>query len=54
MLGMCRNILDLCDSHLIRNASTAEAQVFYKKMKGDYYRYITEFTSTGEKEDASG
>ena len=54
LLKMCWDILDLCDNHLIWNASTAEAQVFYKKMKGDYYRYIAEFTTTGDKEDASG
>ena len=37
---------------MIKNATDAEGQVFYKKMKGDYYRYIAEFTKNSEKEDA--
>lgn len=54
LLHMCRDILDLLDNHLIKNASVPEAQVFYKKMKGDYYRYIAEFAKAADKEDAQG
>jgi len=32
----------LLDKHLIAKASNAESQVFYLKMKGDYYRYLAE------------
>jgi 14-3-3 protein epsilon len=35
----------LIDTQLIQKASNAEAKVFYHKMKGDYYRYISEFTT---------
>ena len=49
----CNEILNLIDSSLIPKASNAEAEVFYHKMKGDYYRYISEYT-TGEKRDKAG
>lgn len=37
----CSDILNLIDSQLIAKASNSEAKVFYYKMKGDYYRYIS-------------
>ncbi|EER10014.1 14-3-3 protein, putative [Perkinsus marinus ATCC 50983] len=45
---ICDAILDLLDKPLITHSQTGESKVFYYKMKGDYYRYIAEF-STGEK-----
>lgn len=44
----CEDILKLIDSYLVKNASGSEAKVFFHKMKGDYYRYISEF-ATGDK-----
>lgn len=41
---ICGDILDLIDTNLIPNASSSESKVFYYKMKGDYYRYIGEYT----------
>lgn len=35
----------LLDSYLITNATSAESKVFYLKMKGDYYRYLSEVAS---------
>uniref|UniRef100_A0A4W5JY27 Tyrosine 3-monooxygenase/tryptophan 5-monooxygenase activation protein beta n=1 Tax=Hucho hucho TaxID=62062 RepID=A0A4W5JY27_9TELE len=32
----------LLDKYLIANATAAESKVFYLKMKGDYYRYLSE------------
>jgi len=42
------DVLKVLDQHLIPNAQSDEATVFYYKMKGDYFRYMAEFT-TGEK-----
>jgi len=44
----CERMLSLIDKFLIKRANSSESKVFYLKMKGDYYRYIAEF-STGEK-----
>ncbi|KAJ7387668.1 hypothetical protein OS493_001006 [Desmophyllum pertusum] len=35
-------ILELLDNHLIPHAETDDSKVFFHKMKGDYYRYLTE------------
>lgn len=39
----------LLDKYLIAKASTAESKVFYKKMKGDYYRYKAEVAKASDK-----
>jgi len=44
----CNEILNLIDNQLLQKAPNAEAQVFYYKMKGDYFRYISEYTSGAE------
>jgi len=41
----CNDILQLIDNSLIPAAATPEEKVFYFKMKGDYYRYISEYAS---------
>lgn len=48
----CNEILNLIDSQLIAKAGNPEAVVFYYKMKGDYYRYISEYTSNEEHKKA--
>lgn len=35
----------LLEKYLIANASQAESKVFYLKMKGDYFRYLSEVAS---------
>jgi hypothetical protein len=45
---ICQDVLNLLDDPLIPNSKNPEARVFFLKMKGDYYRYLGEFTS-GEK-----
>merc|ERR1712139_414382 len=53
MGGICDTILGLLDGALIPAAKDAEAKVFYHKMKGDYFRYIAEFTGGDKKSDAA-
>lgn len=43
MLSSC--FQGLLDNFLISNATAAESKVFYLKMKGDYYRYLSEVAS---------
>ncbi|XP_029982469.1 14-3-3 protein beta/alpha-1 [Sphaeramia orbicularis] len=50
---ICHDVLRLLDEHLISTASPAESQVFYLKMKGDYYRYLAEVASGEGKEKAT-
>merc|ERR1712004_290454 len=39
---ICQDVLALLDNFLIAKASNAESKVFYLKMKGDYFRYLSE------------
>lgn len=50
---ICEDILKLLDDHLIKAATTSESKVFYFKMKGDYYRYISEFSGESSKKEAA-
>merc|ERR1712045_825315 len=42
---ICNDVLGLLDDFLIPKASNAESKVFYLKMKGDYFRYLSEVAS---------
>merc|ERR1712080_299444 len=44
---LCKDVLDLLDNHLLANSTSEESKVFFNKMKGDYHRYMAEY-STGE------
>jgi len=49
---ICQDILQLLNTKLIERAqSSAEASVFYKKMKADYYRYLAEFADSDKKKE---
>merc|ERR1719265_1580779 len=41
--SICKDILDLLESSLIKPDLESEPKVFYQKMKADYYRYLAEF-----------
>nr|CAB3267839.1 14-3-3 protein gamma-2-like [Phallusia mammillata] len=45
----CLEVIGLLDSILLPAAPNIESQVFYNKMKGDYYRYMAEINSVPEK-----
>ncbi|KAL4624046.1 14-3-3 protein zeta-like [Arapaima gigas] len=49
---ICNDVLELLSKYLIANATNAESQVFYLKMKGDYYRYLAE-VATGQDKKAT-
>ena len=46
---ICNEVLSLLDNLLIKTEISAESQVFYLKMKGDYCRYLAEIASTDDK-----
>uniref|UniRef100_A0A8D3CM60 Tyrosine 3-monooxygenase/tryptophan 5-monooxygenase activation protein, beta polypeptide a n=1 Tax=Scophthalmus maximus TaxID=52904 RepID=A0A8D3CM60_SCOMX len=46
---ICHDVLNLLDKFLIPNASQPESKVFYLKMKGDYFRYLSEVASGDSK-----
>ncbi|PAA46009.1 hypothetical protein BOX15_Mlig010039g1 [Macrostomum lignano] len=48
---VCKEVLNLLDDFLIKQASTPESKVFYYKMKGDYYRYLAEVATGDERKD---
>mmetsp|Transcript_44670 Transcript_44670/g.104077 ORF Transcript_44670/g.104077 Transcript_44670/m.104077 type:complete len:232 (+) Transcript_44670:55-750(+) len=43
--GICEKALNLLDTSLLPNSDSGEAKTFYLKMKGDYCRYMAEFTT---------
>merc|ERR1711976_732060 len=47
---LCKDVLDLLDNHLLPTSTSEESKVFFNKMKGDYHRYMAEY-STGEARD---
>jgi len=51
--GICQDILDVLDKHLIPSSTTGESKVFYYKMKGDYHRYLAEFATGGPRKEAA-
>ncbi|XP_063689883.1 14-3-3 protein beta/alpha-A-like isoform X2 [Bolinopsis microptera] len=42
LTGICQEVLDLIVDVLFPMADKEESKVFYLKMKGDYYRYLSE------------
>merc|ERR1712219_46858 len=50
---ICDTILSLLSTELVPGAKDAESKVFYHKMKGDYYRYIAEFSDGDKKSGAA-
>ena len=50
---ICKDILGVLVDHLIPAASASEGKVFYYKMKGDYHRYLAEFSTDDVRKQAS-
>jgi len=51
--GICHDILEVLDKHLIATATTGESKVFYYKMNGDYFRYLAEFAAADARKSAA-
>jgi 14-3-3 protein epsilon len=49
----CNDVLNVIDRDLLPKAASAESRVFYHKMKGDYYRYVSEFAQGAQKAAAT-
>jgi len=49
---ICNDILNTLSEFLVPSAEEGESKVFYKKMQGDYYRYLAEF-SNGDKQSTA-
>ena len=39
----CNRMINLLDKYLIKNASSSDSKVFFYKLMGDYYRYLSIF-----------
>jgi 14-3-3 protein epsilon len=49
----CQDVLTILAQNLIPTSSNSESKVFYLKMKGDYHRYLAEFSHGDKREAAS-
>ena len=49
---LCRRVLKIVDERLIPSARDNDSKVFYLKMKGDYHRYLAEFSSGNYRDEA--
>ena len=50
---ICEGILALTNKYSIPSAGTGESIVSYHKMKGNYHRYLAEFSTSDDKNKAA-
>ncbi|EFC43173.1 predicted protein [Naegleria gruberi] len=53
LTDICNDILEILDQHLIPSSQSDESKVFHYKMKGDYHRYLAEFTTGDSRKEAA-
>jgi len=51
--SICNDILNVLETNLIPSSATGESKVFYHKMKGDYHRYLAEFSKETDRQAAA-
>lgn len=51
--GICTDVLNILKDHLLPTAGSGESRVFYHKMMGDYFRYLAEFATGGERKTSA-
>ena len=49
----CYDILKLIESKILASCQSSESKVFFLKMQGDYYRYISEYATDAKYDDVS-
>uniref|UniRef100_A0A7S1KNP6 14-3-3 domain-containing protein n=1 Tax=Percolomonas cosmopolitus TaxID=63605 RepID=A0A7S1KNP6_9EUKA len=50
---ICNDIIGILDNHLIPACNSDESSVFHQKLKGDYYRYLAEFSVGEQRKEAA-
>jgi 14-3-3 protein epsilon len=51
---ICLELLEVLEKNLLPGDSSAEGQVFYWKMAGDYWRYLAEFATAEDRAGKAG
>ena len=49
----CDDVLKIISEYLLKNSTTDDSKVFFKKMEGDYYRYYAEFTVDEKRQEVA-
>merc|ERR1712070_809276 len=53
LANICNDVLTVLDRHLVPSSTSGESKVFYYKMKGDYQRYLAEFSVGAQRKDSA-
>lgn len=48
MITLCHELIKLIDDRLLQNSKSPNNEIYFKKMKGDYFRYLAELMSEQE------
>jgi 14-3-3 protein epsilon len=51
LLDICGEIIRTLNEQLIPSSKSSEGKVFFEKMKGDYFRYLAEFSTGGKRDE---